>query len=82
MLLYNFISVNQSRIMLELNVLPTFLLQTNSVNRMRHLKNLVEFMSEATKELIWMNQKEEPEVSRDWTRVDLGELQEYGEVWG
>lgn len=38
-------------------------------------------MSEATKELIWMNQQEEPEVSRDWSRVDLEDVQDYGEVW-
>lgn len=39
-------------------------------------------MSEATKELIWMNQREEPEVSRDWsiTDYDIEELQAHGEV--
>ena len=39
-------------------------------------------MSEATKELIWMNQREEPEVSRDWssTDLDIEELQAHGEV--
>lgn len=39
-------------------------------------------MSEATKELIWMNQREEPEVSRDWARTDLDlvDLKLYGEV--
>jgi hypothetical protein len=28
-------------------------------------------MSEATKELIWMNQKEEIETMRDWSAQDL-----------
>lgn len=39
-------------------------------------------MSEATKELIWMNQREEPEVSRDWSShdLDIEELQAHGEV--
>lgn len=43
----------------------------------------MEFMSEATKELIWMNQREEPEVSRDWsiTDHDIEDLQAHGEVW-
>ena len=52
------------------------------MNRINHLKNLVTFMSEATKELIWMNQREEPEVSRDWSSHDLNieELQAHGEV--
>ena len=49
---------------------------------MENLKSLVEFMSEATKELIWMNQREDPEVSRDWSRtdLDLDELKAHGEV--
>ena len=57
-------------------------LQKCSVNRVNHLKSLVTFMSEATKELIWMNQREEPEVSRDWssTDLDIEELQLHGEV--
>ena len=52
------------------------------MNRINHLKSLVSFMSEATKELIWMNQREEPEVSRDWssTDLDIEELQAHGEV--
>ena len=59
-----------------------FFSQKCSVERVNHLKGLVTFMSEATKELIWMNQQEEPEVSRDWSRTDLDieELQANGEV--
>ena len=59
-----------------------FILQKSSVNRINYLKSLVEFMSEATKELIWMNQREEPEVSRDWsiTDHDIEDLQAHGEV--
>lgn len=57
-------------------------LQKSSVDRINHLKSLVAFMSEATKELIWMNQREEPEVSRDWscTDLDIEDLQAHGEV--
>lgn len=56
-------------------------LEKSSVNRINYLKSLVEFMSEATKELIWMNQREEPEVSRDWsiTDLDIEDLQAHGE---
>jgi len=52
------------------------------VDRINQLKSLVAFMSEATKELIWMNQREEPEVSRDWscTDLDVEDLQAHGEV--
>lgn len=52
------------------------------MNRINYLKSLVAFMSEATKELIWMNQREEPEVSRDWssTDLDIEDLQAHGEV--
>lgn len=52
------------------------------MNRINYLKSLVAFMSEATKELIWMNQREEPEVSRDWSSTDLDteDLQAHGEV--
>lgn len=59
------------------------ILQKSSVDRINHLKSLVAFMSEATKELIWMNQREEPEVSRDWscTDLDIEDLQVHGEVW-
>ena len=58
------------------------ILQKSSVDRINHLKSLVAFMSEATKELIWMNQREEPEVSRDWscTDLDIEDLQAHGEV--
>ena len=52
------------------------------MDRINQLKSLVAFMSEATKELIWMNQREEPEVSRDWscTDLDVEDLQAHGEV--
>ena len=39
-------------------------------------------MSEATKELIWMNQKEEIETFRDWSEQDLNveEIEKYRKV--
>lgn len=39
-------------------------------------------MREATQELIWMNQKEEDEISRDWSdkSLDLVELEDYRQV--
>ena len=43
---------------------------------------LVHFMKEATEELLWMSQKEETEVSRDWSDSDLEleDIQEYRKV--
>ena len=39
-------------------------------------------MKEATEELLWMSQKEETEVSRDWSDNDLEleEIEEYRKV--
>lgn len=39
-------------------------------------------MNEATRELIWMNQKEEMETSRDWGEEDLNveEIERYRKV--
>ena len=36
-------------------------------------------MKEATEELLWMSQKEETEVSRDWSDndIELKEIEEY-----
>lgn len=74
--------ISASKFELCIDTLWTLILQKSSVNRINYLKSLVEFMSEATKELIWMNQREEPEVSRDWsiTDHDIEDLQAHGEV--
>ena len=50
--------------------------------RQKHLTVLVTFMRKATQELIWMNQKEETELSRDWSSpaLDVTELEEYRKV--
>ena len=47
------------------------------------MKLLVDFMREATQELIWLNQKEEIEISRDWSDndMDLTELSSYNKVF-
>ncbi len=39
-------------------------------------------MKEATQELLWMSQKEENELSRDWAdkNLDVNELEEYRKV--
>lgn len=39
-------------------------------------------MSEATKELVWMNQKEELETVRDWSDegLDVDEIEKYRKV--
>ena len=39
-------------------------------------------MNEATKELIWMNQKEETEILRDWGQEDLNveKIEKYRKV--
>uniref|UniRef100_A0AAQ5XWL7 Dystonin n=1 Tax=Amphiprion ocellaris TaxID=80972 RepID=A0AAQ5XWL7_AMPOC len=37
------------------------------VNRQSHLESLHDFVSQATQELIWLNEKEEEEVAFDWS---------------
>lgn len=43
------------------------LLQNSSKARLRNLDQLQAFVSAATKELIWLNEKEEEEVNYDWS---------------
>ncbi|XP_047191316.1 dystonin isoform X4 [Scophthalmus maximus] len=38
-----------------------------SRERQSHLENLLDFVSQATQELIWLNEKEEEEVAFDWS---------------
>ncbi|XP_042319568.1 plectin isoform X4 [Sceloporus undulatus] len=42
-------------------------LLTSSKARLRHLESLQAFVVAATKELMWLNEKEEEEVNYDWT---------------
>lgn len=53
-----------------------------STKRVSDLDTLLDFIQSATNELIWMNEKEEIEVSRDWTAKSLNipEVEEYQRV--
>ena len=46
------------------------------------LNKLVDFMKAATKELLWLSEREEAEVSRDWSarNLNMADVQEYYEV--
>ncbi|NWR56012.1 PLEC protein, partial [Bucorvus abyssinicus] len=46
--------------------------QTSSKSRLRHLESLHSFVSAATKELMWLNEKEEEEVTFDWSHHNPG----------
>ena len=52
-----------------------------SNHRLRSLESLLDFMSMATQELIWLNDKEEVEISRDWSTkgLQIQEIEEYYE---
>ncbi|NXH09373.1 PLEC protein, partial [Bucco capensis] len=41
--------------------------QNSSKSRLRHLESLHSFVSQATKELLWLSEKEEEEVTFDWS---------------
>lgn len=41
--------------------------QNSSKSRLRNLDSLHAFVSAATKELMWLNDKEEEEVNFDWS---------------
>ena len=58
------------------------LLQQTSSRRLHHLEQLVDFMKAATKELLWLSEREEAEVSRDWSarNLNMADVQEYYEV--
>lgn len=43
------------------------LFQGFSRERQSHLESLHDFLSQATQELIWLNEKEEEEVAFDWS---------------
>lgn len=54
-----------------------------STNRMTDLDTLLDFIQSATKELHWLNEKEEVEVTRDWSDVKLNvhSIEQYYEVF-
>lgn len=65
---------------LQFDLLVSF--QGRSRERQSHLESLHDFVSEATQELIWLNEKEEEEVAFDWSDHNGGisEKREYHAV--
>lgn len=53
-----------------------------SNKRLSDLETLQDFIQSATSELIWLNEKEESEIRRDWgaRNLDLVEVEHYYEV--
>ena len=53
-----------------------------SNKRLADLETLLDFIQSATTELIWLNEKEEMEISRDWSSKSLNvtEIERYYEV--
>lgn len=53
-----------------------------SNNRMSDLDSLLDFIQSATNELHWLNEKEEIEVTRDWsdTNMNTQAVEKYYEV--
>lgn len=49
---------------------------------MNDLDSLLDFIKSATKELQWLNEKEDVEVKRDWsdTKMDVQAVEKYYEV--
>ena len=45
--------------------------QNTSSRRLKGLESLQEFIQAATQELMWLNEKEEVEVTRDWSSRHL-----------
>lgn len=56
------------------------LVQSNK--RLTDLETLQDFLQSATNELVWLNEKEETEVTRDWSdkHLDLSAVHHYYEV--
>ena len=59
-----------------------FLIQGVSNRRTKNLENLAHFLDAATAELVWLSDREEVEISRDWSAKGLNpaELEQYFEV--
>lgn len=53
-----------------------------STNRANDLESLYDFIQSATRELQWLNEKEEIEVTRDWSdvKLDVDAVEKYYEV--
>lgn len=53
-----------------------------SNNRLSDLESLLDFIQSATNELVWLNEKEETELSRDWSDKNLNvqQIESYYEV--
>ena len=53
-----------------------------AVKRVRDIELLLEFVQLATKEMIWMNQKEEEHANRDWSakNLNIAELEKHYKV--
>ncbi|XP_063346928.1 dystonin isoform X12 [Pelmatolapia mariae] len=54
-------------------------LLSSSRERQSHLENLHDFVSQATQELIWLNEKEEEEVAFDWSdrNINISKKRDY-----
>jgi len=53
-----------------------------SQQRLRSLQSLLVFMEQSAEELAWLNEKEDVEISRDWSspNIQLQELEDHFEV--
>lgn len=58
------------------------LFQSSSRERQSHLESLHDFVSQATQELIWLNEKEEEEVAFDWSdrNINISKKRDYHAV--
>jgi len=54
----------------------------SSKKRTADLETLMDFVQSATNELIWLSEKEEREITRDWSSksLNLVEVEQYYEV--
>lgn len=59
-----------------------FHFQSSSSERQSLLESLYDFVSQATQELIWLNEKEEEEVAFDWSdrNCSIAKKREYHAV--
>lgn len=57
-------------------------MQQLSTQKLQEAESLLDFVQSATRELKWMNDKEEIEVSRDWSakNLNLTDLEHHQEV--
>ena len=53
-----------------------------SNKRVSDLHSLLDFLQAATQELIWLNEREETELNRDWANksLNIGDVERYYEV--